>query len=73
MRQDRIHGGVSLFISAFISYWTLNEISIINKDIECIFIEIGPNGDRIHVGIIYRTPDADVREFCHYLLIYLKA
>ena len=64
--------GVSLFISASISYRILNEISIVNKDIECIFIEIELNGDRIHVGIIYRTPDADVRNFCDYLLIYLK-
>ena len=68
MRQDSIHGRVSLFISASISYRILNEISIVNKDIECIFIEIELNGDRIHVGIIYRTPDADVRNFCDHLV-----
>ena len=73
MRQDRIHGGVSLFISASISYWILNEISIVNKDIECIFIEIELNGDRIHVGIIYRTLDADVRNFCDYLVNILES
>ena len=73
VRHDRIHGGVSLFISASISYRILNEISIVNKDIECIFIEIELNGGRIHVGIIYRTPDADVRNFCDYLVNILES
>ena len=73
VRQDRIHGGVSLSISASISYRILNEISIVNKDIECIFIEIELYGDRIHVGIIYRTPDADVRNFCDYLVDVLES
>ena len=49
VRQDRVHGGVALFISASFSYRILNEISIVNKDIECIFIEIELNGDRIHL------------------------
>ena len=39
VRPDRINGGVSLFISALISYRILNEISIVNKDIECLFVE----------------------------------
>ena len=73
VRQDRIHGGVSLFISASISYRILNEIFIINKDIECLFIQIELNGDKIHVGIIYRTPDADVRNFCDYLVNILES
>ena len=73
VRPDRIHGGVSLFISASISYRILNEISIVNKDIECIFIEIELNGDKIHVGIIYRTPDADVRNVCDYLVNVLDS
>ena len=73
VRQNRIHGGYSLFISASISYRILNEISIVNKDIECIFVEIELNGDRIHAGIIYRTPDADVRNFCEYLINILES
>ena len=40
VRPDRIHGGVSLFISASISYRILKEISIVNKDIECLMTEI---------------------------------
>ena len=73
VRQDRIHGGVPLLISASISYRILNEISIVNRDIEYIFIEIELNGGRIHVGIIYRTSDADVRNFCDYLVNILES
>ena len=43
VRPDRIHGGVSLFISDLISYRILNEISIVNKDIECLMTEIELN------------------------------
>ena len=68
VRPDRIHGGVSLFISAPISYRILNEISIVNKDIECLFVEIELNDNKMYVGVIYRTPDADVRNFCDILV-----
>ena len=53
VRQDRIHGGVFLLISASISYRILNEISIVNKDIKCIFIEIELNvAEQITVRIV---------------------
>ena len=39
VRPYRIHGGVSLFISACIACRILNEISIVHKDIECLFVE----------------------------------
>ena len=72
VRPDRIHGGVSLFISALIFYRILNEISIVNKDIECLFVESESNGVKLYIGIIYRTPDADVRNFCDYLINILE-
>ena len=68
VRPDCIHGGVSLFISALISYRILNEISIVNKDIECLFVEIELDDNKMYVGVIYRTPDADVRKFCDFLV-----
>ena len=52
VRPDRIHGWVSLFISALISYRILNEISIVNKDIECLFVETELNGVKPYIGII---------------------
>ena len=67
MRPDRVHGGVSLFISTAITYRVLNEISMINRDIECLFIEIECNIIKMYVGVIYETPDADIRNFCDYL------
>ena len=38
-----------------------DRISIVNKDIECLFVEIELNDNKMYVGVIYRTPDADVR------------
>ena len=73
VRPDRIHGGVSLFISDLISYRILNEISIVNKDIECLMTEIELNAVKMYVGIIYRTPDADVRNFCDYLVNIIES
>ena len=61
-----------MFISALISYRILNEISIANKDIECLFVETELNGVKSYIGIIYRTPDADVRNFCDYLINILE-
>ena len=57
VRLDRTHGGVSMFISSLIPYRVLNEICIVVKYIECLFIEIELNGFKIYIGIIYRTPD----------------
>ena len=73
VRPDRIHGGVSLFISTAITYRVLNEISMINRDIECLFVEIEFNNTKMYVGVIYRTPDADIRNFCDYLINILES
>ena len=72
VRPDRSHGGVSLFISSLISHRVLTAISIVNKDIECLFVEIGINDVKRYVGVIYRTPDADVRNVCNYLVHILE-
>ena len=72
VRPDHIHGVVSLFISAWISYRILNEVSIVNKDIECLFVEIELKEIKMYIGVIYRTPDADVRKFCDYLVDILE-
>ena len=45
----------------------LNEISVVNNDIESSFVEIELSDmKKIYVGVIYRTPGADVRNFCDY-------
>ena len=72
VKPDRTHGGVSMFISSLIPYRVLNEICIVVKDIECLFIEIELNGFKIYIGTIYRTPDSDVRIFCDHLMNILE-
>ena len=52
-----------MFISILIPYRVLNEICIVVKDIECLFIEIELNGFKIYIGIVYRTLDSDARFF----------
>ena len=49
VRPDRIHGGVSLFISTAITYRVLNAISMTNRDIECLFVEIKFNNIKIYL------------------------
>ena len=61
-------GGVSLFISSLTPCRVLNEICIVVKDIECLIVEIELNEFKIYIGIIYRTPDSDVRFCCDYLM-----
>ena len=70
---NRIHGGVSLFISTAIAYRVLIEISMIYKDIECLFVEVEFNNIKMYVGVIYCTPDADIRNFCDYLSNILES
>ena len=72
VRPDRTHGGVSVFISSLFPYRILNEICIVVKDIECLFIEIELNGLKLYIGIIYRTPDSDVRIFFDHLMNILE-
>ena len=68
VRPNRTHDGVSLFISALISCRILNKIFIVNKDIECLFIELELNDNKMYVGVINRTPDTHVRNFCDFLV-----
>ena len=73
VRPDRIHCGVSLFISTAITYRVLNEISITNRDIECLFVEIEFNNIKVYVGVIYRTPNADIQNFYDCLIYILES
>ena len=73
VRPDRIHGGVPLFISTAITYRVLSEISMTNRDIECLFVEIEFINIKMYVGVIYRTPDADIQNFCDYLINIIES
>ena len=70
-RPDRGGGGVSLFMRKNIEYFMREDLSINNRTIESMFIEvkkesIGKTQDAI-VAVIYRPPDTDIRAFNDYL------
>ena len=63
-RQDKIGGGVSLFIKDNVKYFVRSDLSILNKHIEVIFVEIDKNqyqsSKNIVVGTLYRPPNTDI-------------
>ena len=38
-----------------------------------VFVEIELNDNKMYVGVIYGTPDADVRNFCDFLAMLLQS
>ena len=66
-RQDKIGGGVSLFIKDNVKYFVRSDLSILNKHIEVIFVEIDKNqyqsSKNIVVGTLYRPPNTDIEIF----------
>ena len=67
VRPDRIHGGISLYISTDLFYKVIPEISMTNRDIECLLVEVDLNGRKVNVGALYRTPNADVHKFTEHV------
>lgn len=67
VRHSRSGGGVSLFIKDTISCRIIEEISLVNDIIECLFIEIKKSevqtSQDVIVGVIYRPPNTDIRLF----------
>ena len=62
-RLNRRGGGVSLFIASHIKYKELNEYSINNENLECIFIEAEIESCKKIIGIVYRPPNSNVDTF----------
>ena len=63
-RQGRVGGGVALYMPKTFNYVVHDNISIINDVFETLFIEImNPGGKNIMVGVIYRPPNSNPREF----------
>jgi hypothetical protein len=69
--KTRSGGGVSVFVKENLNYSRRNDISIFNKIIELLFIEIINSSSSIKkniiLGVIYRPPDTDVVLFNDYL------
>ena len=63
-RQGRVGGGVALYVLKSLNYVLHDNISIMNNVLETLFIEImNPGGKNIIVGVIYRPPNNNPREF----------
>ena len=63
-RQERIGGGVALYVQTIYNYIVRDEISFSNDFIESLFIEIiVPNSKNILIGVMYRPPNSSVKDF----------
>ena len=66
-REHRPGGGVSIFILENINYVVRSDLSRNSSFLECIFLEI-PKSEHFYakdilIGMIYRPPNTDIREF----------
>ena len=72
LRPNRGGGGVSLYIKDFIQYNIWDKLCFQKKTLETLFIEINKDKfnkkQNIIVGVIYRPPDTDIREFNDYVI-----
>ena len=66
-RSNRMGGGVSLYIDTSIEYSIRDDLCQMNDIMESLFIEIDKNNinkdKNCIIGVIYRPPDTDVKEF----------
>ena len=72
-RQNRIGGGVALYVSHNYDYVIRDEINSMNDIVESLFIEISiPGNKNIIIGIIYRPPSSNLNDFIIYLADLLR-
>ena len=68
-------GGVAVCVQNHLSYFGRPDISILESDMESVFIEISKDqlqvNKNIMIGVIYRPPATDVRSFNMNLNVYL--
>ena len=66
-RTNRTGGGVSLFIREDLEYSTREDLCQSEKNTESLFVEIDKEQfgkeKNIIIGVIYRPPDTDIKEF----------
>ena len=63
-RQNRVGGGVGLYISNKFEYIIHEELNVTSAVLESLFVElIIPNGKNILIGVIYRPPRSNLDAF----------
>ena len=70
-RQNGKGGGVSLFISEDIVFSELQELSMVQDHIECIFIKIIIRGHTYFIRLVYRPPNSNITEFSNAMHLIL--
>ena len=67
-RQDKIGGGVGLYIHNTLDHSNCEHLNVMNNIVESVFVEIAvPDSKNILIGVIYRPPNSDINEFLVYL------
>jgi len=73
IRNDKIGGGVGIFIDINLSYKIRSDLCRMSSYIECLFIEIPQTGKQnIFIGCIYRPPNSDTDQFNSEIVQLLK-
>ena len=62
-RDGKRGGGVSLLIHNNIQYKELDSISVMNDNLESLFIEVKLENSKFIVGCVYRPPGKNLKEF----------
>ena len=67
-RQDRIGGGVGIYLSKKYDHLIHERLNCMNNVVESLFTElIIPNSKNILIGVIYRPPNSNLNDFMSYL------
>ena len=62
--RDKKGGGVGIFLQHNLEFSVCNDLTYIDKSIECLFIEIVQKSQsNILLGVIYRPPNGDLKLF----------
>ena len=56
-------GGLSFFIKENLNYKTREDLNLMLPHIETLFIEINLNDKKYMIGVIYRVPNTNIRDF----------
>ena len=71
-RPNRRGGGVSFYIKETIEYTVRDDLCFQNNILETLFIEIDKDQfakkQHVIIGVIYRPPDTDIKEFNDHIL-----
>ena len=63
-RQNRVGGGVGLYISKKFKFTIHEEISVMSDVVESLFVELtNPRGKNVLIGVIYRPPRSNMNDF----------